>query len=218
MAGQSSLSCSNRNWNSHQNCNSRYSTSPSLNSFSALIHNFYSSESSPSPAIHLTLDPESLSFTAYTASPIGTLAKPDHLLFTPIESVMRVHESERVGLDYLTRSLTETANTLPSPVANLTSLLRQVQNMLTSVIDYVEKVNAGKITPNEIIGRALLETIGTLPTPTATVTTETSTATGGKKTVEEDFNNHLADVLMVSYLANLVKTQTEISGRLNLLV
>ena len=66
-----------------------------------------------------------------------------------------------------------------------------------------------------------METVGVVPsTPSAGLSNGGKIKEGpeGEKGFEEDFNTHLADVLMVSYLANLVKTQTEISSRLNLLV
>lgn len=203
-----------------------YASSPTLNSFSALIHNFYTSESSPSPAIHLTLDPDTLVFTAYTAAPVGTSTKPDHLAFLPVHSVMRVHEHERAGLDLLTSNITalstSAALALPTdaavqtPLATLFALLTRVSIMLDQVIVYVNAVAAGELPGNEKVGRALMETVGVVPTSNAPLVK--GQRGGDHKGFEEDFNTHLADVLMVSYLANLVKTQTEISSRLNLLV
>ncbi|KAM0754155.1 eukaryotic translation initiation factor 3 subunit F [Meredithblackwellia eburnea MCA 4105] len=208
-----------------------YATSPNLNSFSALIHNFYTSESAPSPAVHLTLDPTTLSFAAYTASPIGTTPRADHLAFLPVETVMRVHEQERSGLDLLTTNLTSlqvqasaSAAVPPpssdlavqSPLATLYSLLTRVSTMLDQVLEYVRAVAAGEREGDERVGRALLETVGVVPTSTSAV--KGSTQQSSSQSFEEDFNAHLADVLMVSYLANLIKTQVEISSRLNLMV
>ncbi|GAA6061440.1 hypothetical protein JCM10212_002021 [Sporobolomyces blumeae] len=220
-----------------------YATSPQLNSFSALIHSFYTSESAPFPAVHLTLDPSTLAFTTYTASPIGTSIRADHLAFVPVESSLLVAEQERPGLDLLTQNLTSlqiasssssssSASTspqldsdlsVPSPLATLHALVEKVAVMLDQVLAYVRRVNSGEVKGDERVGRALLETVGHVPSA-ATEKGPKSTAgqknkTGDKvKDFEEEFNAHLADVLMVSYLANLVKTQSEISSRLNLLV
>lgn len=237
----------------------------------------------PAPAVHLTLDPESLAFKAYTASPIGTTPRPDQLAFLPVESVMRVHEQERPGIDLLTQNLTAlstraatsaqtshqqqqqqqqqdkaTADNLAldlhvsSPLATMYGLLLKVSAMLDAVLEYVRAVNAGERQGDERVGRALLETVGVAPAPSSPVASSASAAGAPKKlpsdakSFEEDFNAHLADVLMVSptshlseqkpsivhlliahslepnpqvsYLANLVKTQTELSSRLNLLV
>ncbi|KAM0792739.1 hypothetical protein ACM66B_002515 [Microbotryomycetes sp. NB124-2] len=232
----------------HQRVNPReivvgwYATSPQLNSFSALIHNFYSAESAPHPAIHLTLDPDSLQFRAYTAQQIGTTAKPDHLAFLPVESTMHVHDQDRPSLDLLTHNLaqltTRASNETTSsssqdvavktPLATMYGLLVQVSAMLDAVLEYVRAVAAGERQGDERVGRALLETVGVVPTAAAAATasqqqqqqqqaTQKPSAAGSAKSFEEDFNAHLADVLMVSYLANVVKTQTELSSRLSLL-
>ncbi|GAA5875259.1 hypothetical protein JCM1840_001913 [Sporobolomyces johnsonii] len=211
-----------------------YATSPVLNSFSALIHSFYTSESAPFPAVHLTLDPSSLAFTTYTASPIGTSPRADHLAFIPVESVLRVAEQERPGLDLLTSNLAALSASAPaaspeadlpvsSPLATLHELLQKVSVMLDQVLEYVRAVAAGERAGDEKVGRALLETVGTVPAGAAAEKKKAGATTAkagdqGAKDFEEEFNAHLADVLMVSYLANLVKTQTEISSRLNLLV
>lgn len=184
-------------------------------------------ESSPSPAIHLTLDPDSLKFTAYTASPIGTTPRPDQLAFVPVESIMRVHEQERAGIDLLTSNLTSLADKAPStsaelnkdlaiqsPLATMHGLLTKVSVMLDAVLEYVRAVAAGEKQGDERVGRALLETVGAVPssssssaagpaavTPAnATNVSGTAAATGktDAKSFEEDFNAHLADVLMVS--------------------
>ncbi|GAA6024748.1 hypothetical protein JCM11491_004799 [Sporobolomyces phaffii] len=208
-----------------------YATSPALNSFSALIHSFYTSESAPFPAVHLTLDPESLAFTTYVSSPIGTSLRADHLTFVPVVSSLQVAEQERPGLDLLAQNLTSlerSASTPPqidsdvnvaSPLATLHSLVEKVSIMLDQVLEYVRQVAAGEREGDEKVGRALLETVGHVPASVGAKSTSGTKKSGDKaKDFEEEFNAHLADVLMVSYLANLVKTQTEISSRLNLLV
>lgn len=186
----------------------RYATSPNLNSFSALIHNFYTSESTLCPAIHLTLDPTTLAFAAYTASSIGITPRADHLAFVPVESVMRVHEQERSGIDLLTSKITSlstlaasTSNSITSdlqvetPLATLYGLLSKVSVMLDSVLEYVRAVAAGEVEGNERVGRALMETVGVVPAGSAA---SGKGQAGETKGFEEDFNAHLADVLMVS--------------------
>ncbi|KAK4053412.1 hypothetical protein OIV83_001577 [Microbotryomycetes sp. JL201] len=237
----------------HQRVNPRevvvgwYATSPELNSFSALIHNFYSAESAPHAAVHLTLDPASLDFKAYTAQQIGTTAKPDHLAFLPVEARMHVHEQDRPSLDLLTQNLTRLttradeqpqqqqsdAIAVKTPLATMYGLLVQVSAMLDAVLEYVRAVAAGEKQGDERVGRALLETVGVVPTAATSAAVaqqqpqqqqaqqqaqqKLAPSGASAKSFEEDFNAHLADVLMVSYLANVVKTQTELSSRLSLL-
>lgn len=199
----------------------RYATSPQLNSFSALIHNFYTSESAPHPAIHLTLDPSSLSFAAYTASPLGLRAQDAHLAFTPVSTSLRVPEQERPGLDLLTSNLSSLSALAPAPanpetpqtpLQTLQTLLATVSQMLDQVLAYVADVVSGAREGDEKVGRALYETVGHVPrrAPAAVAATEDdeekaagqkdkkSGAAAARRDFEEEFNAHLADVLMVS--------------------
>lgn len=63
---------------------SRYSTGSNLNTYSALIHNFYSQETAPYPAVHVAMDTglqegEQVSVKAYTRSVVSSnLALPWH--------------------------------------------------------------------------------------------------------------------------------------------
>ena len=192
-----------------------------------MIHNFYTSESSPSPAVHLTLDPASLEFTTYTAAQIGTLPRPDHLAFLPVASSLRVHAQDRPGLDLLASQLESFAaradqafksEVAPAtPLVSLHALLGRVSTMLDSVLEYVRAVAAGEREGDEKVGRALLETVGVVPTGVAPAAAGEGKASGAKS-FEEDFNEHLNTILMISYLSKLVLAETEISSRLNLLV
>ncbi|GAA6001832.1 uncharacterized protein JCM10292_005930 [Rhodotorula paludigena] len=232
-----------------------FATHRDLNSFSALIHNFYSQEASPFPAVHLTLDPASLAFAAFTAQALG--ARPvhaqesagAHLAFVPVETGLVVHEHERPSLDLLSHNLAALGSALPapptpatvqpdypvpSPLATLAELLRSVALMLDEVLEYVRAVAAGERQGDEKVGRALLETVGSVPAPATKAPGAAAAAAkgadeqqqqgekkaveGAQKDFEEEFNAHLADVLMVSYLANVIKTQAELSSRLNLVV
>lgn len=196
----------------------RYATSPALNSFTALIHSFYTSESSPFPAVHLTLDPSSLEFTTYVSSPIGTTLRNDHLTFVPVESSLQVAEQERPGLELLTQNLTSlsVASSAPapqtdsdvnvvSPLATLHSLVEKVSIMLDQVLEYVRQVAAGEREGDEKVGRALLETVGHVPASVGAKSTSGTKKSGDKaKDFEEEFNAHLADVLMVSLPRSLL--------------
>lgn len=255
-----------------------FATHPQLNSFSALIHNFYAAESpATTAAVHLALDPQSLEFQTYTAQPLGT----DGLAFTPVPHSVLVAPHERPSLDLLSSRLSSLSNLVPptqepsqggdlevpTPLEALYALLRQVTSMLDQVLDYVKQVAQGQRQGDDKVARALLETVGSVPqvAPPAPVEKEAGeeesraagagegeSSTGGAAAAdpivdfEEEFNAHLADVLMVrpvtpsfplfspwsvfgfaeppalgaqvSYLANVIKTQAELSSRLNLLV
>jgi len=203
-----------------------FASSSHLNSFSALIHNFYGSESNPHPAVHLTLDPESLAFAAYVSAPLGgnaqtqgTAGSGAHLAFLPVDAALSVPEQERPGLDLLTRNLSSLATELSSPLApetvapdyvpgsalaSLAQLLARVESMLDLVLDYVRAVAAGERDGDDKVGRALLETVGHVPRAAPVDPAQAQLEGGDKadkagdrKDFEEEFNSHLADVLMV---------------------
>jgi translation initiation factor 3 subunit F len=175
----------------------RYATAPQLNSFSSLIHAFYTTESSH-PAIHLTLDPSTLTFTTYTASQIGSPAhsRAGQLAFLPVENKVVVQDGgERNAIDLLSKNVTTSSSSEENllqpiapttPLAQLSQLLASLSASLDTTIAYVDKVVKGEVEGNEKVGRELLETVGNVVPSTA-----------GGEGWEEEFNKHLSDVLMV---------------------
>jgi len=89
------------------------------------------------------------------------------------------------------------------PITDLEVLERSIQSvtdMLDRVLAYVRSVLAGEVKGDAAIGRYLMDTLGA---------STTELEKGG-------FNTSLQDTLMVSYLANLVRAQAEVSARLAL--
>ncbi|KIP12789.1 hypothetical protein PHLGIDRAFT_17520 [Phlebiopsis gigantea 11061_1 CR5-6] len=183
-----------------------YSTGSNLNTYSALIQNFYSQETAPHQAVHLALNTgaeggEGAGVKAYISSPVGVSPKPENCVFTPIPCELTFKEAERSGLDLLT-SVAQ-GSTDPYPAADLDILERAldtVSNMLDRVLSYVRSVLAGEVKGDAAVGRYLMNTFGA------------STEDLDKGS----FNASLQDTLMVSYLANLVRSQAQVSSRLAL--
>lgn len=221
-----------------------YATSPTLNSFSSLIQDFYNIESLPLPAVHLTLDPVTLSFKTYISSPIGlSTLQTLNLLFKPIACSLSIPPPERATMELLTKPILgapsvnnglqvdlkqQQQNIMAQlkeplktdlPMHHLHQLLAKLKGMLDQVYEYVEKVNKGEIKGNNQVGKLLLDTIGSLPLGLLrSQTGATAKINEAYAKFEDDFQSHIADVLMVSYVAALVRDQVEISSRLNLLV
>lgn len=80
-----------------------YATSPVINSYSALIQNYFTNETSPFPAVHLTVDTEltrdgqGLGVKAWVSSQLGTTPKPEHCVFLPVPVQVKFDESERAA-------------------------------------------------------------------------------------------------------------------------
>jgi translation initiation factor 3 subunit F len=81
----------------------------------------------------------------------------------------------------------------------LRSQLTSVLEMIDRVLTYVKAVNAGQQKGDTALGKYLLDIFNT-----------------STKGFEKGFNTHLQDTLMMSYLANLVRSQSEVAGRLGL--
>ncbi|KAH9938002.1 Mov34-domain-containing protein [Fomitopsis serialis] len=185
-----------------------YSTGSNLNTYSALIHNFYAQEAAPHQVVHLAVNTgivegEKAGIKAYIGSPVGVYPKPENCVFVPIPCELRFHDTERSGLDLLTTTSTAPNSTTPHPVTDLAVLeqsLKSVADMLDRVLSYVHSVLAGEVKGDAAVGRYLMDTLGT--------STE-DLEKGG-------FNSSLQDTLMVSYLASLVRSQAEVSARLAL--
>jgi translation initiation factor 3 subunit F len=195
----------------------RYATSPELNSFSALIQNFYytgESGTSPHPCIHLTLSttPQSpLTVKTYTSTTVGlsTERTVDSCLFVPVPHEINFSsEADRAGLEFISLAKDSSARTaaLPGDQAALAANLEQVHGMIVRVQKYVRGVlEGGEFGAQGEIGRELLETLGLAPRVDAVE-------------LERMFNSHLQDVLMVVYLSNLVRSQFDVANRLALVV
>jgi len=101
-----------------------------------------------------------------------------------------------------------TTNPTPSPSLPPLPALSASLNSLSSLIDealaYVQKVNAGTEKGNPEVGRYLLEGVGRW--------SQNEGAADG-----EGVKDGLQDTLTVSFLANLVRSQVELAGRLQLL-
>ncbi len=80
-----------------------YATSPNVNAYSALIQNYFTSETAPYPAVHITVDTEltanggGLGVKGWVSSNLGLGAKPEHCVFLPVPVQIKFAESERAA-------------------------------------------------------------------------------------------------------------------------
>jgi translation initiation factor 3 subunit F len=207
----------------------RYATSPILNSFSSLIQDFYNLEAVPLPAVHLTLDPVTLTFKTFVSSPIGlSTLQTLNLLFKPIPCSLSIPTPERTTMELLTKPILDSTAANQNiqadlknqqqkimaqlkeplktdlPMHHLHQLLTKLKNMLDQVYEYVEKVNKGEVKGNNQVGRLLLDTIGSLPL--GLLRSQTGSASKGgdvHSQFEDDFQSHIAVSSSSYYFKNL---------------
>ncbi|PLB44018.1 putative eukaryotic translation initiation factor 3 subunit EifCf [Aspergillus steynii IBT 23096] len=188
-----------------------YATSSELNTFSALIQNFYSGQGDgtwPHPAVHLTVSTEpgkDIETRAYISAPVGVTAEraADSAAFIPVPYEIRYGETEKSGLEAVSaaRDAEERATNLFTDIEALERAIEEVLGMIDRVSRYVESVIDEEAPASTALGQFLLNTLALAPKVDAA-------------DVERDFNNHIQDVLVVSYLANTIRTQMELSNRL----
>ncbi|KAI5818792.1 maintenance of mitochondrial structure and function-domain-containing protein [Pyronema omphalodes] len=188
-----------------------YATSPELNTFSALIQNFYASNGEgtfPHPAVHLTISTEpgqDISIKTYISSAVGVNPErmADNCLFVPVPHEIRYAEAEKSGLELIAGAKNTESRTAPvmTDIGALEKAVEDVLGMLERVSNYVNSVLKDETPASAAIGKFLLNTLSLAPKVNATE-------------IERMFNSHIQDVLMVSYLANTIRTQIDLSGKL----
>ncbi|KAK3066597.1 hypothetical protein LTR53_017001 [Teratosphaeriaceae sp. CCFEE 6253] len=188
-----------------------YATSGDLNTFSALIQNFYSQQGEgtfPHPAVHLTVSTvpgQEVEAHTYISAPIGVTAEraADSCLFIPVPHEIKYDEAARSGLELVAgaRDREDRSQGVPTDIEALERAVEQVLELLERVGAYVSDVLDEEREPSTALGQFLLNTLALAPKVDA-------------EDIERDFNNHIQDVLLVSYLANTIRTQIDLSNRL----
>ncbi|KAG5350448.1 hypothetical protein C0989_011021 [Termitomyces sp. Mn162] len=164
-----------------------YSTGSNLNTYSALIQNFYTQETTPNPAIHIAINTgveegERAGVSAYVSSPVGVFPKPENCVFVPVPVEIRFLDAERSGrkilpflpstesknsflavVDLLAKTAASPNASSNQPVSDLEILeqsINTVQTMLDRVLTYVQAVLSGEVKGDPAIGRYLMDTLG----------------------------------------------------------
>lgn len=188
-----------------------YTTSHELNSFSALIQNFFASPETgtfPHPAVHLTVstDPGAdVQLKAYISAPVAVNAEraAESCLFIQVPHRVSYSDAERSALELISSAKdSETRSApLPTDVEGLARSLETTLDLLDRVSGFVSEILDEEREPNNALGQYLMGALSLAPKV-------------DPASIEHDFNNHIQDVLMVSYLANSIRTQIDLSQRL----
>ncbi|KAI0141670.1 JAB1/Mov34/MPN/PAD-1 ubiquitin protease-domain-containing protein [Xylariaceae sp. FL1272] len=188
-----------------------YTTSHELNSFSALIQNFFASPETgtfPHPAVHLTVstDPGAdVQLRAYISSPVAVNADraAESCLFIQVPHKVAYNDAEKSALDWISSARDAESRIAASTtdVESLTRSLEHTTQLLDRVSDFVSAIVDEEQEPNNALGQHLMGALSLAPKV-------------DPQHIEADFNNHIQDVLMVSYLANSIRTQIDLSQRL----
>jgi len=188
-----------------------YTTSHELNNFSALIQNFFAHPETgthPHPAVHLTVSTDPglpIAVRAYISGPaaVGADRAGDSCFFVEVPHRLLHGDGERAALEAVAAAAATEARAAPlmSDIEALGHSVTTTVDLLDRVSDFVSSVLDEDREPNIALGQYLLNSLSLVP----------RVDSAG---IEHDFNNHIQDVLMVSYLANTIRTQIDLAQRL----
>lgn len=180
---------------------------------SSLIHEFYSSETDEGDPVHLVVDTrlqtDSIGLRAYKSSPVVVQGESLGILFHEIGLSLNSNEPETICLNEMiqqdqsvngggasaTAGSKDTAGELQVSIEKLYSLLDET-------LAYVDKVVDGKLPPDAEVGRKLADTLASVPRVRPEV-------------FDRLFHDSLQDLLMVTYLSTITRTQLTIAEKLN---
>jgi translation initiation factor 3 subunit F len=188
-----------------------YATSSELNTFSALIQNHYGSQGEgtfPYPAVHITVASQpgkDVEIRTYISSPVGVTPEraADSAAFIPVPFTISYTDADRSGIDAIQSAKYSESRTasLLTDIESLENSIQDTISMLDRVAKYVENVIEEEEEPSTALGQFLLNTLALAPKV-------------DPAEIERDFNKHIQDILTVSYLANTIRTQMDLSNRL----
>jgi len=179
-----------------------YSTGPSVSGSDALIQDYYGHQCSN--PVHLTVDTtlsnQQMAVKAYVARTL-TLGSRTEPLATQFQEVLCHVETvavEKIGVDLLSKPVT---NKLPTDIEGLNLSFAKLEFVIAQTLRYVEDVEAGRRKGDRVIGRLLADTVDAVPLISRTE-------------LETLFNDNIQDVLLVMYLANLVRAHVSLADKL----
>ena len=172
---------------------------------SSLIHEFYAGESDEGDPIHLVVDTrlkdDSIAVRAFRSTPVMVQGEPLANLFHELSLEMESTEPEAICLQQMSSSDGSSTEDATS-VEHLLVSMEKLYNLLETASNYVDSVVDGKITPDAEVGRQVADTLATVPRIRPEV-------------FDKLFNDSLQDLLMVTYLSNITRTQLTIAEKLN---
>jgi len=177
-----------------------YSTGD-VDEISVIIHDFYSRKMTI-PPVHVVVHPKianlALNVKAYSSTSVVLNEKHLGSQFIPIPLQIST-ESDKIGVEVLMRTR-DGKSPLGSDLENIESSMKKLDSTIDSLLTYVQKVVDGKIDADNNVGRFLLSTLSAIPKWDPTE-------------LERISNNNIQDLLLVSYLANLTRTQLQLSEK-----
>jgi translation initiation factor 3 subunit F len=185
---------------------------------SSLIHEFYATEAEDRDPIHLVVDTrlstDHLQIRAYKSAPIVLQGEVLGHLFHELPLALHGSEPEAIALRSMMASSTaveeETnGNSAAAAVTEneatkqaLQVSLERLHDLVSATADYVDGVVDGSIPADPVVGREIADALACVPS-------------ADTDAMDRLFHESLQDLLMVTYLSNITRTQVTIAEKLN---
>lgn len=175
---------------------------------SSLIHEFYAGESDEGDPIHLVVDTrlqqDALAIRAFRSTPVVVQGEPLANLFHEVRLSLQCTEPETICLNQMSKAQDGEEQEQPKNDESLALLvsMEKLYGLLDTALQYVDSVVEGKVTPDPEVGRQIADTLASVPRVRPDV-------------FDRLFNDSLQDLLMVTYLSNITRTQLAIAEKLN---
>ncbi|KAG7355799.1 JAB1/Mov34/MPN/PAD-1 ubiquitin protease [Nitzschia inconspicua] len=178
---------------------------------SSLIHDFYSGETEDGDPIHLIVDTrlleDAITVRAYRCTTLTVQGEALANMFQELSVTLKNSEPETIALhrmvaDSSANKNTNNNNTSESDEEPLLVSMEKLYSLLEAASDYVDAVVEGKTPPDAEVGRKISDSLDAVPRIRPDV-------------FDKLFNDSLQDLLMVTYLSNITRTQLSIAEKLN---
>ena len=174
---------------------------------SSLIHEFYAGECDDGDPIHLVVDTRlldsALQMKAYKSAPV--ILQGEHVgnLFHELQLTLHSNESETICLHEMIHGGEKKKKDDSSSENNALQVsMEKLYELLDRTLSYVDAVVDGTVEADAEKGRQIADTLATVPRVRPEI-------------FDKLFHDSLQDLLMVTYLSNITRTQLEIAEKLN---
>jgi translation initiation factor 3 subunit F len=173
---------------------------PLIADTSSLIHEFYAGESEDGDPVHLVVDTrlltDALPISAYKSTPVSIQGEPLANLFHPVRLTLQSTEAAAICLDHMMPKVTAAATESEGLQASMETLL----SLLETTSAHVDAVVNGTLPADPTVGRTIADTLAVIPKI---------------RNFDKLFDDSLQDLLMVSYLSQITRTQLMVAQQLN---
>ena len=161
--------------------------------------------------MHLVVDTrlltDSIGLRAYKSSPVVVQGESLGILFHEIRLSLHSNEPETICLNEMIQQDQSvngggTATGSKDTAGELQVSIEKLYSLLDETLSYVDKVVDGKLPPDAEVGRKLADTLASVPRVRPEV-------------FDRLFHDSLQDLLMVTYLSTITRTQLTIAEKLN---